>query len=133
MMENLKGRKALRRSKVLVKRSRLTVIAIILIQYAIPSLASSFIVSVLDNIFHGFKDGQAVLVQDLTSLFTRAIGVFIIPLIATLTALLYLKTRQAGGETLSEMLSEFESEDVPRTRWQLRMRERTSLPTPSGK
>jgi serine/threonine protein kinase len=133
MMEDLKGWKALKRSKVLVKRSRLTVIAIMLIQYAIPSLGSSFIVSVLHNIFKGFNQGQAELVGDLATLFSRAMAILIIPLIATLTALLYLKTRQAGGETLSEMLSEFEAEDVPRTRWQLRMRERTSLPTPSGR
>jgi hypothetical protein len=133
MMENLKGRSALRRSKALVKRSRPTVIMIVLIQYAIPFLASSLIVSILHNVFKEFNKSQAELISDLANLVGRVLGVFIIPLIATLTALLYLKTRQAGGETLSEMLSEFESEDVPRTRWQLRMRERTSLPTPSGK
>jgi uncharacterized membrane protein len=133
MMEDLKGRKALRRSKVLVKRSRLTVIAIMLIQYLIPSLASSLVLTILHAIFKGFNPGQAKLVGSLASLFGQVTSVFIVPLIATLTALLYLKTRQAGGETLTEMLGQFESEDVPRTRWQLRMRERTSLPTPSGK
>jgi serine/threonine protein kinase len=133
MIEDLKGRAALRRSKVLVKRSRATVIAIVLIQYAIPSLFSSIILSILHTIFGDFKKGQAELVGDLATLGARAMGVLIIPLIATLTALLYLKTRQAGGETLTEMLSQFESEDIPRTRWQMRMRERTSLPTPSGK
>src|SRR5215471_9742006 len=133
MIEDLKGRAALRRSKVLVKRSRLTVIAITLIQYSIPSLASGLIAAILHSILKGFNQGQASLVNDTAQLFGRVIGVFIIPLIATMTALLYLKTRQAGGETLSEMLSEFEAEDIPRTRWQMRMRERTSLPTPSGK
>jgi hypothetical protein len=133
MIEDLKGRAALRRSKVLVRRSRLTVIAITLIQYSIPSLASGLIAAVLHSMFKGFNPGQASLVNDMAQLFGRVIGVFIIPLIATMTALLYLKTRQAGGETLMEMLSEFEAEDIPRTRWQMRMRERTSLPTPSGK
>ena len=133
MMEDLKGRKALRRSKVLVKRARLTVIAIMLIQYAIPSLASSLVLTILHSIFKGFNPGQVKLVGSLASLFGQVMSVLIVPLIATLTALLYLKTRQAGGETLTEMLGQFESEDVPRTRWQLRMRERTSLPTPSGK
>jgi serine/threonine protein kinase len=133
MMEDLKGWTALKRSKVLVKRSRLTVIAITLIQYSIPSLASGVIAALLHAMFKGFNQGQASLVNDTAQLFGRVIGVFIIPLIATMTALLYLKTRQAGGETLMEMLSEFEAEDIPRTRWQMRMRERTSLPTPSGK
>ena len=133
MIEDLKGRAALRRSKVLVKRSRLTVIAITLIQYSIPSLASGLIAAILHSILKGFNQGQASLVNDTAQLFGRVIGVFIIPLIATMTALLYLKTRLAGGETLMEMLSEFEAEDIPTTRWQMRMRERTSLPTPSGK
>jgi hypothetical protein len=57
----------------------------------------------------------------------------IVPFIATLTALLYLKTRQIGGETLKEVLSQFEEEDVPRAKWQMRMRERlqtTTTPKP---
>jgi serine/threonine protein kinase len=133
MIEDLKGRQAFRRSKVLVKRSRPTVVMIMLIQYVIPAFSGGIIAAILHDIFKGFNKGQAELVSDLANLFGRVIGVFTIPLMATLTALLYLKTRQAGGETLSEMLGQFESEDVPRTRWQMRMRERTSLPTPSGK
>jgi serine/threonine protein kinase len=133
LMEKLKGRKAIKRSKALVKRSRGTVIAIIVIQYLIPTVLGSLVLVVLRGFFGGLNPGQAQLIGNLTGLLERIILVFVAPLIATLTSLLYLKTRQAGGETLSEMLSEFESEDVPRTRWRMRMRERTSLPTPSGK
>jgi len=133
MMEDQKGRAALRRSKVLVKRSKLTVVMIIFFQYLIPSLASSLVLAILHSGFKGAAPGQAKLIASISALLSGITTVFIVPLIATLTALLYLKTRQAGGETLTEMLSQFESEDIPRTRWQMRMRERTSLPTPSGK
>src|SRR5262245_3977607 len=133
MMEDKKGRAALRRSKELVKRSKPTVIMIIFFQYLIPSLASSLVLMILHSAFKGFEPGKAKLIGNISTLLSEVTTVFIVPLIATLTALLYLKTRQAGGETLTEMLSEFESEDVPRTRWQMRMRERTSLPTPSGR
>ena len=50
--------------------------------------------------------------------------VLIITLSAILTALLYLTTRQAGGETLKETLSQFEAEEMPNRKWQQRMRER---------
>jgi hypothetical protein len=41
------------------------------------------------------------------------------------TALLYFKTRQSGGETMNNLLEQFEEEtDRPRSRWQERVRER---------
>jgi hypothetical protein len=52
------------------------------------------------------------------------LNVFFIPLIAIMTALLYLKVRQLGGERLKDVLDQFEQEEVPQTRWQKRMRER---------
>lgn len=55
---------------------------------------------------------------------------------AIIVALLYLKTRQAGGETMRELLSNFEEADEPRKKWQERVRNRlmqsgrvTSKPT----
>lgn len=43
---------------------------------------------------------------------------------AIIVALLYLKTRQAGGETLHDLLSKFEETEAPRKKWQERMRGR---------
>ena len=55
---------------------------------------------------------------------------------AIIIALLYLKTRQAAGEPLQELLSNFEESDQPRRKWQERVRQRllqsgrvTSKPT----
>ena len=67
----------------------------------------------------------------ITPLIAAMLNALIVPFIATLTALLYLKTRQMGGETLKEALSEFEEEDTPRTKWQMRMKERLQTTTKS--
>jgi hypothetical protein len=127
MMENLKGRAALKRSKTLVKRSRFTVVMTLLIQWSIPMLASGLSALAIATILKVTKTQNAPAITGrITGIITVLLNIFFIPLISTLTALLYLKTRQIGGETLKEVLSLFEEEDTPRTRWQLRMRERIS-------
>jgi hypothetical protein len=50
-----------------------------------------------------------------------------IPLLSIVPALLYLKMRQLGGETLAELLSEIEDVEAERSQWQQRMRTRLSL------
>jgi serine/threonine protein kinase len=130
MMEGLKGRAALKRSKALVKRCRSSVIVILLCQWAIPFLATSIVALPVAFAFKLSKIPQApVLSGRVTSLIVMLLNVLIVPFIATLTALLYLKARQIGGETLREALSQFEEEDTPRTKWQMRMRERLQTTT----
>lgn len=43
---------------------------------------------------------------------------------AIIIALLYLKTRQAGGECMHDLLEKFEETDRPRKKWQERVRQR---------
>ena len=125
MMEGLKGRAALKRSKALVKRSRRTVILILLFQWAIPAGTSAIVGGLLGAGLKLSKVANAALLAGrITSIIVVTLNAVIVPFIATMTALLYLKTRQIGGETLKEALSQFEEEDVPRTKWQMRMRER---------
>ena len=124
IIENLKGRAAVRRSKALVKHARLTVIAILVLQWAIPALMSSIVLRALG------MNPQAEAGVGVSLRFGEWIGtllnVIFIPLVAMLTALLYLKVRQLGGERLKDMLDQFEQEEVPRSNWQKRMRERIS-------
>ncbi|MEK6410958.1 MAG: serine/threonine-protein kinase [Acidobacteriota bacterium] len=130
MMEGLKGRAALKRSKALVKRSWRTVIVIIFFQWAIPGIAASVVAFPIAFALKASKIEQApILTGRLTSIIVAMLNAVIVPLIATLTALVYLKTRQIGGETLKEALSQFEEEDTPRTKWQMRMRERLQTTT----
>jgi serine/threonine protein kinase len=129
MMEDLSGFAARRRSKALVKRSRPTVIAIICIQYLIPMFINSLVSTGIVTAFKGMNAGHANLVGALSRLIVAIFNILIIPLISILTALLYLKTRQMGGETLDGVLSQFEAEDIPHTKWQARMKERSGAHT----
>jgi hypothetical protein len=43
---------------------------------------------------------------------------------AIIVALLYLKTRQAGGETIQDLVTKFEDSEHPRKKWQERVRQR---------
>jgi hypothetical protein len=132
MMEGLSGRAALRRSKALVKRARRTVILILFVQWSIPAFVSGFIGALLSvSLKLARFESAPILASRLTTIFVTILNVLIVPLIATLTALLYLKTRQIGGETLRESLSQFEEEDARRTKWQMRMRERISTTSQS--
>ncbi|HKS39546.1 MAG TPA: protein kinase, partial [Blastocatellia bacterium] len=124
IIENLKGRAAVRRSKALVKHARLTVIAILVLQWAIPALMSSIVIRALGmnpktetGVGFSLRFGEWI---------GTLLNVIFIPLVAMLTALLYLKVRQLSGERLKDMLDQFEQEEVPRSNWQKRMRERLS-------
>ncbi|HKP87606.1 MAG TPA: protein kinase [Blastocatellia bacterium] len=125
IMENLKGREAVRRSKSLVKRARLTVIAILIVEWVIPALASSMVLSAMGISRKPPSHGVGFSVR-IGEWMSTLLNVFFIPLVAMLTALLYLKVRQLGGERLKDMLDQFEQEEVPQTNWQKRMRERLS-------
>jgi hypothetical protein len=43
---------------------------------------------------------------------------------SVITALLYFKTRQAGGESMMDLLAKFESVDRPQSNWQQKVRNR---------
>ena len=62
----------------------------------------------------------------------QLVNIFIVPLIAIVPALLYLKMRQLGGESLSAALAQIEEGEVDRSKWQQRMRTRLSLHTPTS-
>jgi serine/threonine protein kinase len=124
IIENLKGREAVRRSKSLVKHARLTVIAILILEWMIPALMSSIVLSALR--FRQQSQGGVGVSIRLGDWISTLLNVIFIPLVAMLTALLYLKVRQLGGERLKDMLAQFEQEEVPQTKWQKRMQERLS-------
>jgi hypothetical protein len=60
------------------------------------------------------------------SIFSLIVMIVVTPLMSITLALLYFKLRQAGGETLKEALGQF-AEETPRSKWQLRMRDRSRL------
>jgi serine/threonine protein kinase len=134
MMENLSGRAAMRRAKALAKRSKRTVILIVLIQFGIPFMAS-LIISILIA-FYSKAYPQTIdptVAQRITEFIRIPIDLLVVPLISIMTGLLYLKMRLSGGEDLNEILMQFEDTDTPQTNWQKRMRERLSIMTHPSK
>jgi hypothetical protein len=102
------------------------VVIITVLQFALPILVwiASFDANVdfaLDEHWQpkvlgfGFSSSAGVVLYQL-------INVAITPLTGTMTALLYLKTRHAGGESLRDAAERLAGVDVPRSRWQQRMR-----------
>ena len=56
--------------------------------------------------------------------------IFIMPLMSIVPALLYIKMRQLGGESLSSSLTGIEEVEADNSKWKQRMRTRLSLHTP---
>ncbi len=67
---------------------------------------------------------REILRETLTTLLMLPIQLLILPLSSIIVALLYLKTRQVGGESLQDLLTQFEETDQPKTNWQKRVHER---------
>jgi serine/threonine protein kinase len=132
MMENLSGRQAMRRAKELSKRARLTVAFIVLTQFGLP-FVYSVIVSAMIGTIGKLANIDQLILQRGQEIMRLPVDLLLTPLIAIMTALLYLKMRQAGGENLDEVLRQFEEENMPQTKWQKRMRDRLSVSTQPSK
>ncbi|MGB7068890.1 MAG: serine/threonine-protein kinase [Pyrinomonadaceae bacterium] len=176
MMENLKGREALRRSKELVKRSLLTSVAALVIMFLIPAVSAgllSFVLSAVagslrnssDPIVSVVNDGEVqsnveesnrpntpnlefnigkkrliklndkepkdMQTQLVDAVFESLLQILLLPIqivvysfSSIIVALLYLKTRQAGGESMQDLMTKFEESEFPRKKWQERVRQR---------
>ena len=132
VMEGLGVRATLKRARRLMKRSWSTVLIITALQFTLPVLV--WVASVDSNItlklaedfspkefsFYFNMSGNSSLYQ--------LLNIFVTPLTAIMTALLYLKTRQAGGESLQGAIEQFDALEIPRSRWQARMRSRSVSP-----
>jgi hypothetical protein len=57
----------------------------------------------------------------------------VLPLMAIVPALLYLKMRQLGGETLNDVMAQIEEVESARSNWQQRMRTRLTVNTPHNR
>jgi serine/threonine protein kinase len=134
VMEQSPVRATLKRARSLMKRSWSTVLIITLLQFLLPvlvwimSIDSSFTLKLNDD-FSPKEFGFAFDISGTSALY-QLLNIFVTPLTAIMTALLYLKTRQAGGESLKDALEQFDALEIPRTRWQTRMRSRAVSQTP---
>jgi hypothetical protein len=135
VMENLGVWATLKRAYRLMKRSWHTVLIITALQFALPvmvwiaSIDSSFTFKLGDD--YSLKEFGFSFYMSGVSTRYQLLNLFITPLTAIMTALLYLKSRHAGGESLSDAAQQFASLEVPRSQWQARMHSRFASSTTS--
>ncbi|HJY26468.1 MAG TPA: serine/threonine-protein kinase [Pyrinomonadaceae bacterium] len=126
----------LRRSQTLSRRALGTVLVITVIQFALPILIGKAAVSTditlqLNDDYSPKQFGFNFSMSG-GSVFFQLLNVFVTPVTAIMASLLYLKTRKAGGESLRDASDQFEALDIPRSKWQARMKSRwtnTHAPT----
>ena len=128
IMEQHGVRGTLRRSRTLSRRTFGTALVITVVQFALPVLiwraavTTDFTLQLNDD-FSPKQFGFNFSMSGASALY-QLLNVFVTPLTAIMAALLYLKTRKAGGESLRDASNQFEELDIPRSKWQLRMKSR---------
>jgi hypothetical protein len=128
LMEGLEKKAALKRARALASRSWRTIILAMLFQFLVPAIVGMIVGALIG----AAGKGKGVHVRVFTPL-TQLVNIFVLPLMSIVPALLYLKMRQFGGETLNDVMAQFEEEGT-RSKWQQRMRTRlTSVNTPHSR
>ncbi len=125
LMEGLETKAARLRARALASRSWRTVILVLLIQLMVPILVSSIIGAVI-----GFRTSAQSQGKIRVKIFTQAaelIQVFVLPLVYIVPALVYLKMRQFGGETLTDVMAQLENVEGAKSLWQQRMRSKLTV------
>jgi serine/threonine protein kinase len=126
LMEGLEKKAALKRARALASRSWRTIIIAMCIQFLVPAIVGSVIGAWTGATTHE-KHGLRVTIASQVS---GLINIFVLPLLSIVPALLYLKMRQFGGETLNDVMSQIENFEGAHSRWQQRMRTRLTVNTP---
>ncbi|HZS46945.1 MAG TPA: serine/threonine-protein kinase [Blastocatellia bacterium] len=123
MMEGLNVRNTLKRAYRLMKRSWTTVLIITFIQMSLPMLVNRASIDLKYHASSNSFDFNLVQHGNLSQLLI----ILITPLTATMISLLYLKTRQAGGEGIRESIEQFTAHEMPSTKWQSKMISRLKI------
>jgi len=132
LLEGLEKKAAMRRARELASRSWRTVIIVSVLQIVIPACIGAVIGQVSVGVStngSSARPEKKQIYQQLTGL----VHIFIIPLMSIVPALLYLKMRQLGGESLSALLTKIDEAEERRSHWQQRMRSRSTLPPPRSR
>jgi len=118
LLEGLEKKAALKRARELVSRSRLTVVKVVVLQLLIPMIVTSVAVKLAGFSTRDEKNFAPKIYGHLLGL----LNILIVPLLSIMVAHLYMKLRQIGGEPLKDTLEQLEKEEMPRSKWQQRMR-----------
>ena len=126
LVEGLEKKAARQRAQELAARSWRTVIIVSILQFVIPLVISSLFSTLMVRMQRDTGSPYVKVSQQ----FSVLINIFILPLMSIVPALLYLKMRQFGGESLSDALAQIEEVRDVDSAWRQRMRTRLSLHTP---
>jgi hypothetical protein len=127
LMEGLEKKAALKRARALASRSWRTIILAMLFQFLVPAIVGAVSGAVLGRTA-GTKGHLRV---EIATEASALVKIFVLPLLSIVPALLYLKMRQFGGETLTDVTAQLEQVEGARSDWQQRMRTRLMVNTPS--
>jgi hypothetical protein len=127
-MEGLEKKAARQRARALASRSWRTIIVAMLVQFLVPAIVGAAIGAITGATKN---DGEGVTVK-VTAQALSLVNIFVLPLLSIVPALLYLKMRQFGGETLSDVMAQLEDMEGTKSRWQQRMRSRLTV-TPQSR
>ncbi|HSS22571.1 MAG TPA: protein kinase [Pyrinomonadaceae bacterium] len=124
LMEGLQKKAARVRARELASRSWRTVIIVTVLQFFIPIVFSALLgrFTTVERTSTGIHVSDRSMTSQVYQQIVGMLNVFIVPLISIVPALLYLKMRQLGGESLSAIMTEIEETGDQRTQWQQRMR-----------
>jgi serine/threonine protein kinase len=131
LVEGLEKKAALKRARALAARSWRTIIFAMLVQFLVP-MAVGAVIGVLTGATTTKSEGHASVQVKITSQLSSLVNIFILPLMSIVPALLYLKMRQLGGETLNDVMAQIEEVEGARSHWQHRMRTRLTV-TPQNR
>ena len=106
LMEGIDGVPALRRSRALVSRAWGAVAWAMLFQFVLPVVAEALVqksTGLKADASHGGSSGIPAQALSLS-------GIVVLPLMSIVPALLYLKTRRLGGETLDDVVAQLRTQ-----------------------
>jgi len=126
LMEGLEKKAARKRARELASRSWRTIIVVTMIQFLVPMVIGG-VIGALSGATAG-KAHKTISVR-ISAQLSTLLNVFIVPLMSIVPALLYLKMRQLGGETLNDVMAQLQEFEGARSQWQQRMRSRLTAHT----
>lgn len=128
LMEGLEKKAARQRARTLASRSWRTIILAMLIQILVPAIIGAIVGAITGA---STKRGSGRTVKILADA-ANLLNIFFLPLLSIVPALLYLKMRQFGGDTLSDVMAQLEEMEGTKSGWQQRMRSRLTV-TPQSR
>ena len=128
LMEGLEKKAARQRARALAARSWRTIILAMLIQILVPAIIGGIIGAITGASSKRGSGRSVKILSDAASL----INIFVLPLFSIVPALLYLKMRQFGGETLTDVMAQLDDLEGTKSGWQQRMRSRLTV-TPQNR